>query len=56
MDTAASELQLKEVDSGANLAVLVPYDKGVFYGAQEFEGTRTVSPVQAYFRTRSARK
>ncbi len=48
MKAIASELQLKEVESGANVTLLLPYDKGVFYGTQEFEGIRTASPIQAY--------
>lgn len=41
-------LNLKEVSSGANVSLLEPYDEGVFYGAREFEGIRTVSPIQIY--------
>lgn len=38
----------KEVDSGANVTLLLPYDAGVYYGAKEKEGVRVVSPVQLY--------
>lgn len=38
----------KEVDSGANVTLLLPYDAGVYYGAKNKEGVRVVSPVQLY--------
>ena len=41
-------LGLKEVSSGANVTLLEPYDKGVFYGTEEEEGIRLASPVQVY--------
>jgi len=41
-------LGLKEVPSGANVTLLLPYDDGVFYGATDVNGIRIVSPVQAY--------
>ncbi|MBX9601958.1 MAG: hypothetical protein K2X35_13170 [Bryobacteraceae bacterium] len=51
---AARTLDLKPVDSGANVTLLEPYDEGVFYGAGVF-GPRprevmasAVSPVQLY--------
>ncbi|MGO9613730.1 MAG: type IV toxin-antitoxin system AbiEi family antitoxin [Dissulfurispiraceae bacterium] len=44
----ASLLNLKEVESGANVTLLAPYDEGVFYGAQVIENIRVVSPVQLY--------
>jgi len=39
---------LKEVPSGANVSLLIPYDEGVFYGTREVEGLRVVCPVQLY--------
>jgi hypothetical protein len=39
---------LKEVPSGANVSLMVPYDEGVFYGAREVEGLRVVCPIQLY--------
>lgn len=39
---------LKEVASGANVSLLIPYDDGVFYGARDIEGLRVVCPVQLY--------
>jgi hypothetical protein len=42
------ELELKEVPSGANLQILVPYDEGVYYKAQEVDSVRVVNPIQIY--------
>jgi hypothetical protein len=39
---------LKEVPSGANVSLMIPYDEGVFYGAGEVEALRVVCPVQLY--------
>jgi len=39
---------LKEVSSGANVSLMLPYDDGVFYGAREVEAVRVVCPVQLY--------
>jgi len=47
-EDVASLLNLKEVESGANVTLLRPYDGGVFYGAQVIENIRIVSPVQIY--------
>lgn len=44
----SSELDLKPVDSGANVTLLTPYDQGVFYGLQNVDGLVIVSPVQLY--------
>lgn len=43
-----SLLNLKEVESGANVMLLFPYDEGVLYGTQVIGGVRIVSPLQAY--------
>lgn len=42
------EVGLKEVTSGANVSLLIPYDEGVYYASEEFEGIRVASPVQIY--------
>lgn len=42
------ELQLKPVDSGANVTLIEPGDEGVFLGAAPMDGICVVSPVQAY--------
>jgi hypothetical protein len=47
-EDVASLLNLKAVDSGANMTLLGPYDEGVFYGMREIENIRVVSPLQIY--------
>jgi hypothetical protein len=39
---------LKEVPSGANVSLMIPYDEGVYYGVDNVEGLRVVCPVQLY--------
>jgi len=46
-------LGLKEVPSGANVQLLVPYDTGVFYGSRGADEARVVAPVQCYLDVRS---
>jgi hypothetical protein len=41
-------LEIKLVDSGANVMLLKPYDEGVFYGKQDRDGLMVVSPIQNY--------
>ena len=41
-------LSLKEVSSGANLMILVPYDEGVYYRTQEVKSAVVASPLQVY--------
>jgi hypothetical protein len=48
VEGVAERLGLKEVESGANVALIRPYDEGVFYGLREVEGSPVVSPVQLY--------
>ena len=48
IEALQQELDLKPVDSGANVFLLTPYDEGIFYGLQEVEGYRVVSAVQLY--------
>jgi len=47
-DKIIEPLEIKPVDSGANVLLLKPYDEGVFYGTQEQNGTKIVSAVQNY--------
>ena len=49
LDTFASAVEAKRVDSGENLVVLTPDDSGVFY-LQESEGNRLActNPIQTY--------
>jgi DNA-binding MarR family transcriptional regulator len=42
------DLGLKEVDSGENVTIMVPYDEGVFYGVQEVDNLNIVSDIQLY--------
>lgn len=46
--TIAEALEVKPVPSGANLQLISPYDEGVFYAAQTFDGQRVASAVQCY--------
>lgn len=39
---------LKEVPSGANASLMLPYDEGVYYEAKEVDGLKVVCPVQLY--------
>jgi hypothetical protein len=48
VEEVVSELELKEVKSGPNVTLLVPYDEGVFYGVRQVGDVRTVSDVQTY--------
>ncbi len=42
------DLELKEVPSGANLQIIIPYDEGVYYKAQEVNSFITANPIQIY--------
>jgi hypothetical protein len=42
------DLELKEVPSGANLQIIIPYDDGVYYKAQEVNSATVVNPIQIY--------
>lgn len=44
---------LKEVTSGANVTLLLPYDAGVFNGFRDYDGVPVVSPVQLYLDLKS---
>ena len=48
VESIAKILSLKEVDSGANVALFIPYDEGVLYGARQIDGICIASPVQVY--------
>lgn len=48
LEKITTSLQLKSVASGANLSLLVPYDRGVFYKSQNIDNTNIVTPVQLY--------
>lgn len=48
VDEIADALQMKKVETGANVALLQPYDDGVFYGMQDINGINVVSDIQLY--------
>ena len=54
-EDVVSQLALKEVDSGANVSVFIPYDEGIFYGVREIDGAQVASPVQVYLDVRTFR-
>ncbi|MBM4146672.1 MAG: hypothetical protein FJ240_10460 [Nitrospira sp.] len=46
-------LQMKKVETGANVTLLQPYDEGVFYGLQNINGINVVSDIQLYLDLKS---
>jgi hypothetical protein len=44
----ASKFNLKKAESGANIILMGPYDKGVFYGSTKKDSMWIVSPVQLF--------
>lgn len=48
VDQLKRDLDLKEVPTGANLQILVPYDEGVYYKAEEVDSARVANPIQIY--------
>jgi hypothetical protein len=52
-ENMVSLLDLKEVESGANIMLLGPYDEGVFYDTRVIDDIRIVSPVQIYLDLKS---
>jgi len=46
-------LDLKEVESGANVMLLGPYDEEVFYGTKVIDDIRIGSPIQIYLDLKS---
>jgi len=42
------DLELKEVPSGPNVQIMVPYDEGIYYKAQEVDSTMVANPIQIY--------
>ena len=53
IDDIAEALQLKKVDTGANITLLQPYDDGIFYGLQDINGIKVVSDIQLYLDLKS---
>jgi hypothetical protein len=48
LEELVQSLHLKEVPSGANLILWIPYDEGVWYGAKEIAGVNVASDIQTY--------
>ncbi len=44
----ADLLGLMPMEKNGNVKFAIPEDAGVFYGSQETNGVRTVSPIQLY--------
>jgi hypothetical protein len=42
------DLELKEVPSGPNLQIMIPYDEGVYYKAREVDSITVANPIQIY--------
>lgn len=55
IEALLDKLGWKQVSSGANVSLLLPYDDGVFYNAQNIGGVQIVSPVQVYLDLQSLR-
>ncbi len=53
IEDIAKDLQLKKVETGANVTLLQPYDEGVFYGLQDINGINVVSDIQLYLDLKS---
>jgi Transcriptional regulator, AbiEi antitoxin, Type IV TA system len=47
-ERVAQQLEIKPVESGANVTLIEPYDEGVYLGAADKGGVTVVSPVQGY--------
>ncbi len=48
IDELKKALDFKEVTTGANIQIIVPYDEGVYYKAETVDGVMAVNPVQIY--------
>ena len=53
IEDIAKALQLKKVETGANVTLLQPYDEGVFYRLQDINGINIVSDIQLYLDLKS---
>jgi hypothetical protein len=47
-DRIASALSWKEVKTGANIRLYIPYDDGYFYRTRIIDGAKVASPLQVY--------
>lgn len=48
VEEIAGLLDLKNVTSGENISLMLPYDNGAFYGSRIIQGINVVSPLQLY--------
>jgi hypothetical protein len=48
LERVAQELELKPVESGANVTLIEPYDEGVYIGGADKAGASVASAVQSY--------
>lgn len=48
VEKVTTALDLKQVASGANVSILIPYDSGVFYEVTKVKGIAIASPIQLY--------
>ena len=55
LDSLADSLGWKQVSSGANVSLLVPYDEGVFFDSREIDEMVIATPVQIYLDLQSQR-
>lgn len=53
IEDVAKSLQLKKVESGANVTLFLPYDEGIFYGLQNINGMNVVSDIQLFLDLKS---
>jgi len=48
IDILADQLDLKPVDSGANVSLIQPYDSGVLWNAQYIDDLQIATPIQVF--------
>ncbi|RLI67191.1 MAG: hypothetical protein DRP02_14865 [Candidatus Gerdarchaeota archaeon] len=48
VETWVKLLDLRPVETGGNVSMVLPYDEGVFYGVSRVNGLKVVSKVQLY--------
>lgn len=53
--TLLDKLGWKQVNGGANVSLLLPYDDGVFHNTQPVDGIKIASPVQVYLDLQNSR-
>ena len=46
-------LNIKPVQSGANLMLVIPYDEGVFYNLKEIDNCCVAAPIQVFLDLRN---